>query len=129
MELGRILNIDMTPDLAMVDTMENPELQDGALEMLLKGQQMTDGALGRALNLALLGEYDLAMDNLEKAFKAGDPYAINMNRWASLGGRLAMRRLVSGFGTATDNSPPPLHKDCGTARGTGPEAITPCIDQ
>jgi hypothetical protein len=43
---------------------------------------MYDGNDGRALFFAMMGEYELAMDNLEKAFAAGDPMAIYMNRYA-----------------------------------------------
>ena len=31
-----------------------------------------------------LGEYELAMENLEKAFAEGDPLAIYMNQWPML---------------------------------------------
>ncbi len=79
-ELGRILNIDQTTDLAVIDAMENPALKERALEMLRQWQDLPDGAFDRGLYLALLGESDLALANLERAFAKGDPYAIHMNR-------------------------------------------------
>jgi hypothetical protein len=39
-----------------------------------------EGTVNKAFTLALLGEYDLALENLEQSFEAGDPYAIHMNR-------------------------------------------------
>jgi len=79
-ELGQILNTDQAPDLALIDAMENPALKDHAVKLIQQWPDVYDGAMDRALSLALLGEYDLALDNLEKAFAAGDPYAIHMNR-------------------------------------------------
>jgi tetratricopeptide (TPR) repeat protein len=79
-ELGRILEIDQALDLAVIDAMENPALRAHAVELIQQSPDMYDGAMGRAINLARLGEYELALDNLEKGFTAGDPYAIHMNR-------------------------------------------------
>ncbi len=79
-ELGQILNTDQAPDLALIDAMENPALKDHAVKLIQQWPDVYDGAMDRALSLALLGEYELALDNLEKAFAAGDPYAIHMNR-------------------------------------------------
>lgn len=79
-ELGRILHIDQSTDQAVIDAMENPALKDHALEMLRQWQDLPDGALDRGLYLALMGESDLALANLERAFAKGDPYAIHMNR-------------------------------------------------
>jgi TolB-like protein len=79
-ELGRILEIDQAPDLALIDAMENPALKAHAVELIQQSPDMYDGAMDRAVSFALLGEYELALDNLEKAFAASDPYAIHMNR-------------------------------------------------
>jgi len=81
-ELASLLGdrFDQTADRAVIDAMENPALKSHAVELIKKSLLMRDGSQGRALFYALLGENDLAMDNLEKAFRAGDPYAIHMNR-------------------------------------------------
>jgi TolB-like protein len=79
-ELGRILHIDQSTDQAVIDAMENPALKERALEMLRQWQDLPDGTLDRGLYLALLGESDQALANLELAFAQGDPYAIHMNR-------------------------------------------------
>lgn len=79
-ELGRILNVDQSTDQAVIDAMENPASKERALTMLRQWQDLPDGTLDRALYLALLGESDLALANLELAFASGDPFAIHMNR-------------------------------------------------
>jgi hypothetical protein len=79
-EVARMLNIDQAPDLALIDALENPALKAHAVEMIQQWPDVYDGAMDRAFFFALLGEYELALDNLEKAFAAGDPYAIHMNR-------------------------------------------------
>jgi TolB-like protein/Flp pilus assembly protein TadD len=83
-ELGKAASrtdFDATADLAMIDGMENPALKAHAVELVQQSPFMFDGADDRALSFALLGEYELAMHNLEKAFAEGDPHAININRW------------------------------------------------
>ncbi len=70
------------PRLAVVDAMENPSLKPRALELLASDEKfgfMNDGVFGKAIEYALLGEYELALENLEFAFKTGDPLAIHMN--------------------------------------------------
>jgi len=79
-ERARINGTDMSADLAVIDAMENPALKDRAVEKLRQWKVLPDGAQDRGLYLALLGEYDLALENLEQAFAAGDPYAIHINR-------------------------------------------------
>jgi len=79
-ELARLTGIDPAMDLAFIDAMENPALTDPAIELIRNSGILIDGVTGKALYLAMLGEYELAMDNLEKAFAAGDSYAIHMNR-------------------------------------------------
>ena len=78
-ELGRIHKKEQLADLAMIDAMENPALKDQAVEVIQNFQDLPDGAEYRALYLAILGEYELALDNLEKAFEAGDPFATYIN--------------------------------------------------
>jgi Tfp pilus assembly protein PilF len=72
---------DATADLALIDGMENPAVKAHAVELIQQSPIMFDGTDGRAFYFAFLGEYELAMDNLEKAFAARDPVAIYMNRW------------------------------------------------
>jgi adenylate cyclase len=72
---------DGTADLALIDAMENSALKPRALDLIQQSPLMYDGADSRALYFALLGEYELAMDNLEKGFAAHDPSTIYMNRW------------------------------------------------
>jgi serine/threonine-protein kinase len=72
---------DGAADLALIDAMENPALKPSAIELIQQSPIMYDGADSRALYFALLGEYELAMDNLEKGFAVHDPSTIYMNRW------------------------------------------------
>jgi hypothetical protein len=47
-----------------------------------KSRQRSDvgpGVFGKALQYALLGQYESALDSLETAFAEGDPYAASMN--------------------------------------------------
>jgi tetratricopeptide (TPR) repeat protein len=83
-EVARLapFGFDGNADLAVIDALENPALKPRAIELIQHSPIMYDGQDGRALYFALLGEYELAMDNLEKAFAAGDPMAIHVNRWA-----------------------------------------------
>ena len=83
-EVGQAVGIggfDAVADLAMIDGMENPALKAHAVELIQQSPIMFDGTDDRALYFARLGEYELAMGNLEKAFATGDPKAIYMNRW------------------------------------------------
>jgi serine/threonine-protein kinase len=74
---------DGTADLALIDAMENPALKPRAIELIQQSPLMYDGtdSRSRALYFALLGEYELAMDNLEKGFEVHDPSTIYMNQW------------------------------------------------
>lgn len=77
-QLAQMEGFDPAADLARIDAVENPALQERALLLLAERQDIGDGVFGKALQLALLGEYELALDSLEKAFVAGDPYAASM---------------------------------------------------
>jgi TolB-like protein len=79
-ELATIIDLDPTTDLAVIAAVENPALKEQALTRLLQDNNYPDGTMGKALNLMLLEEYDLALDYLEKAFAEGDSYAIHMKR-------------------------------------------------
>ena len=73
-------NVDPTTELAVIAAVENPALTDQALQLLIDDKQMPDGTLGKALYLMLINKPELAMDYLEKAFEAGDSYAIHIKR-------------------------------------------------
>jgi TolB-like protein len=79
---AQLYNFDPAPNLAIDDAMENPALKPRALELLAASTGIQEGATGKALYLVILGENELALVNLEKAFEAGDPYAVHMNRQA-----------------------------------------------
>jgi TolB-like protein/tetratricopeptide (TPR) repeat protein len=76
---AELKGIDPGADLARIDAIENPELKPRALALLEQRQDILEGVFGRAMQFAMLGEYDLALDSLERAFEAGDPWAIHMN--------------------------------------------------
>jgi len=71
---------DPAVDLAVVDALQDPALKPDAVGLVLADGQTPDGASGKARMLMMLGESELAMDNLEKAFEKGDPYAVHMKR-------------------------------------------------
>ncbi len=63
--------------LTLIDAVEDPAKKPEALEIL---ENFPLGAYNKPFRLALLGEYELALDALEAGFEAGDPYAIQMNK-------------------------------------------------
>jgi tetratricopeptide (TPR) repeat protein len=79
-ELTTLTKYDPATDLAIVDALENPALTKKAISLIEQDPNMMNGTGGKALNLMLLGEQELALDNLEKAFAEGDSYAIHMKR-------------------------------------------------
>ena len=78
-QLAEMENFDPAADLARIDAMENPLLKERALVLLEQRQDLGEGVFGKALQYALLGEYESALENLEAGFAAGDPYAAQMN--------------------------------------------------
>jgi serine/threonine-protein kinase len=78
-QLARMEGFDPAADLARIDAMENPALKERALTLLKQRQDIGDRVFGKALQYALLEEYDLALDTLEKAYAEGDGYASNIN--------------------------------------------------
>jgi len=74
-KLAELEGFDPAPDLARIDAMENPALKGRALELLGQRTDIKDGAFGKAMHYALLGEYDLALNSLEKGFAEGDTLA------------------------------------------------------
>ncbi|MGA9575290.1 MAG: tetratricopeptide repeat protein [Lysobacterales bacterium] len=75
-----IMKLDPGPDLSVVDALENPALRQNAVALVLADTQTPDGTFGKARMLMFLGKPELALDNLEKGFAQGDPYAVHMKR-------------------------------------------------
>ncbi|GMR14753.1 MAG: hypothetical protein BMS9Abin30_0360 [Gammaproteobacteria bacterium] len=80
LEQATITELDPATNLAIVDAMENPALKDKALAMIAQDRVMREGTLNKGFYLMLLGEPELALDSLEKAFVAEDSYAVHMKR-------------------------------------------------
>ncbi len=78
-QLADMEGYDPAADLARIDAMENPALKQRALDLLGKRQDLGDGVFGKALQFALLGEYESALESLETGLAAGDPYAASMS--------------------------------------------------
>jgi adenylate cyclase len=79
-EHAMIRGYDPLSMLAVIDAVENPALNDIAVELLAQDESMENGALQKSLMLMLLNEPELALDLLEKTFAEGDPYAMHMKR-------------------------------------------------
>ena len=77
-QLAEMEDFDPTADLARIDAVENPALKERALDLLLRRKDLGDGAFGKALQYALLDEFELALDSLEIAFSAGDSFVSAM---------------------------------------------------
>jgi len=82
-KLAAMEGFDPAPDLARIDAVENPELKPRALELLAQRRDITEGVFGKAMQYALLDEYELALEHLEKAFAAGDAYSVHMS-WVKI---------------------------------------------
>ena len=83
--IAGVYGFDNAPSLAKIDAMEHPDdpaLKQKAIDLMVQaGPFYPDGASGRAQAFMVLGAQELALQNLEEAFEAGDPYAIHMNRF------------------------------------------------
>jgi adenylate cyclase len=77
-QLAELEDFDPAADLARIDAVENPELKEHALELLRQRQDLDDGVFGKPLHYAVLGEFESALDGLEKAYQAGDGYSSSM---------------------------------------------------
>jgi len=71
---------DPAPDLARIDAVENPALKPRALELLEQRQDIVEGVWGKAMQYALMDEYELALVSLEKAFATESPWRVHM-KW------------------------------------------------
>ena len=78
-QLAAMEGFDPEPDLARIDAIEDPTLKERALILLRERQDLDDGVFGKAVQFALLGEYESALESLEKGFAAGDPQITAMN--------------------------------------------------
>lgn len=79
LQLAQIENFDPAPDLARINAVENPSLRPLALELLKQRQDIAEGVWGKAMQYALMDEWELALDSLEKAYVADSPWKIHMN--------------------------------------------------
>ena len=79
-KLARLENFDPAPDLARIDAVENPELKEHALALLDQRTDILLGTYGKAMQYALLGEFDRVLDSLEEAFETGDPHSTH-TKW------------------------------------------------
>ena len=77
-KLARMEGFDPAPDLARIDAVENPALKPRALELLAQRQDIVEGVWGKAMQYALMDEYELALDSLEKAFETESPWRVHM---------------------------------------------------
>ena len=80
LEFADLRKYDCSTDLAVIAALENPELREAAVTQLLQDKDYPNGVMGKALNLMLLKEYDMALDHLEQIFAEGAPYSVHMNR-------------------------------------------------
>jgi adenylate cyclase len=78
-QLAQVEGFDPAPDLARIDAVENPSLRPRALELLNQRQDIAEGVWGKAMQYALMDEWDSALDSLEKGFAADSPWKIHMN--------------------------------------------------
>ena len=78
-QLAEMEGFDPAADLARIDAIETPALKETALTLLRERQDLRDGVMGKALQYALLEEYESALESLETGFAIGDPTAPRMN--------------------------------------------------
>ncbi len=77
-QLAEMEGFDPAADLARIDAIENPALKETALALLRDRQDLREGVMGKALQYALLEEYESALESLEIGFAVGDPTAPRM---------------------------------------------------
>ena len=71
---------DPSIQLTFIDAVENPALKDKALALIASNPNIPDGVIWKSYVLLILGESELAMDHLEKAFTEGNSYSVHMKR-------------------------------------------------
>lgn len=79
-KLAAMEGFDPAPDLARIDAVENPALKPRALELLAQREDIVEGVWGKAMQYALMNEYELALESLEKAFETESPWRVHM-KW------------------------------------------------
>ena len=77
-QLAEMEGFDPAADLARIDAIENPALKETALALLRERQDLREGVMGKALQYALLEEYESALESLETGFAEGDSTAPRM---------------------------------------------------
>ncbi len=75
-----VLGVPAPDGLTLVDALEDPTRRTAYLESLEQSNEVPDGALGKAMQYAVLGDFERALDNLELGLQEGDAYAIHANR-------------------------------------------------
>lgn len=79
-KLAAMEGFDPAPDLARIDAVEHPALKPRALELLAQREDIVEGVWGKAMQYALMNEYELALESLEKAFETESPWRVHM-KW------------------------------------------------
>jgi len=79
-KLAEMEGYDPAPDLARIDAVEDPALKPRALELLEQRTDIVEGVWGKAMQYALMDEYELALVSLEKAFETESPWRVHM-KW------------------------------------------------
>jgi Tfp pilus assembly protein PilF len=82
-KFAEILGFDNAPMLAMIDALENPELNGRAIKLIQDSPIYIDGVSSNCELYMLMGEHELTIRCLEQAFELGDPYAIHLNRYVA----------------------------------------------
>jgi TolB-like protein/Flp pilus assembly protein TadD len=77
--LAEMEGYDPAPDIARIDAVENPALKPRALELLEQRTDIVDGVWGKAMQYALMDEWELALISLEKSFETESPWRVHMN--------------------------------------------------
>ena len=78
-QLAEMEGFDPAADLARINAVENPLLKEQALTLLRQRGDLEDGTFGKAIQFALLGDYESALESLENGFVAGDPQITHIN--------------------------------------------------
>ncbi len=78
--LVQISEFDPAATLLFIDAMTDSTKRTQAIKYLLDPEETPLGVYFRSMDLALLGEYDLALDALEESLAHGDPYATHINK-------------------------------------------------
>ena len=75
-----LLDLDFSPDHAVIDALEDPAKTDHAVELLLNSEGRQQGVMGDSAYFMLLDRPELALQSLEIGMNTRDAYNIHMNR-------------------------------------------------